>query len=197
MGILGENYENDAKAFAAFLTPQYVGQIEFVPIGNTLNGGTPPIRKVLQLLPATKDKYKLDALLCMLDLDTDLATKWAERRKWFTEISKGTNLKSVFFLAVMELEALILADIDTFNKIFTTSVKYTNNPKAEPNPKAKLRTWTERSKAKRQYAEKDALEIFKKLDFETVYKKNKGEDSFQAFIDNLDKQFKVLCLYKS
>ncbi len=191
MGILGENFENDAKAFAAFLTPQYVGQIQFIPIGNTLNGGTPPIKKILQLLPAAKAKYKLDALLCMLDLDEDTTKKWAERHQWFNQISKGTDLKTIFFIVVMELEALILADIDTFNKVFKIGIKYTSNPKAENNPKAKLREWTGQGKSKRKYEEKDANEIFAKLDFETVYKKHRGQGSFQEFIDCLEHQFSV------
>lgn len=91
----------------------------------------------------------------------------------------------------MELEALILADIETFNEIYGIEKQYNKNPKFEDDPKSKLRTWTEKGKAKDQYDENHAEKIFKKLRFEVVYRKHFGDDSFQEFIDNFERTFKV------
>ena len=185
IGIIGENYQNDACAFKAFLTPLYKGKIAFVPILKSLNGGTPPVNKVLRLLPIEIQKNQLNALLCLLDLDKE--AKRNERNLWFSTIQKGVSVNSIFYLAVMELEALILADIETFNKIYGIKRHYPKNPKFEDDPKGKLRVWTE--KGKNKYDENHAEEIFKKLRFDVVYKKHSGDDSFQEFIDKFEKTF--------
>lgn len=187
IGIIGENYQNDACAFKAFLTPQYQGKIEFVPILKSLNGGTPPIAKVLRMLPIEIEKHKLNTLLCILDLDEE--SKLNERNKWFADISNKLSIKNIFYLAVMELEALILADIDTFNKIYDIDGQYFKNPKFEINPKSELRRRT--IKARRQYIENDAIEVFKALSFDIVYKNHIGDNSFKNFIDVFEKTLDV------
>ncbi len=189
IGIVGENFQNDARAFKAFLTPQYEGQITFVAIGNTLNGKIFATQKVLSTIPTLVKVNKLDAVLFMCDLDNE--SKKRERHQWFATIQKGINFKSILFLAVKELEALILADIETFNKMYGVSIQYPKNPKFEEKPKEFLMGKTEKPKAKRQYDEPDALEIFTELRFDIVYKKHKDEDSFQAFIDHFEKQFNI------
>ncbi len=189
IGIIGENYQNDSCAFKAFLTPQYEGKITFVPILKSLNGGRPPIKKVLKLLPTDIQKYQLNALLFLLDLDKD--AKRNECNQWIATIQKGVSVNSIFYLAVMELEALILADIEIFNKKYGIKKQYTKNPKFEDDPKKKLEIWTEKGKANAQYSVNDAEEIFKKLRFEVVYKNHFGDDSFQEFIDNFERTFKV------
>jgi hypothetical protein len=185
IGIIGENFQNDACAFKSFLAPQYQGKIEFVPILKSLNGGTPPVGKTLRMLPTEIGKNKLNALLCLLDLDTDLKLK--ERHAWFDEIQKGVSVKSIFFLVYMELEALILADIEKFNTIYNIEGQYVKNPKVESDPKSVLRKRTET--AKRKYDENHAEEIFKELRFDKVYKNHSGENSFQSFIDAFEGKF--------
>jgi hypothetical protein len=187
MGIIGENFQNDACALKSFIAPQYKDTIEFVPILKGLNGGTPPIKKVKNLLPIDMSKHKLNALLCVLDLDTP--TKWADRKAWFQSIKKSTTLKSIFYVAVMELEALILADIDTFNKIYKIKGQYTKNPMVNTDPKSELKNRTYDNA--RKYDVTDAEEIFKQLNFEIVYRKHIGEHSFHSFIDDFEEMYKV------
>ena len=188
IGILGENYQNDACAFKTFLTPQYRGQIEFVAIGNTLNGKIFAVNKVLSTIPTIVKKERLDAVLFMCDLDNE--TKRVGRNKWFTDIQKGIKTLSIFFLAVMELEALILADIEKFNEIYGIKGQYSANPKFEKDPKQALKDRTGKgTKAKRKYEENHAEEIFKQLRFDVVRQKHIGDDSFNAFIKQFEKQF--------
>ena len=141
IGILGENYQNDACAFKAFLTPQYKGQIEFVPIGNTLTGKIFAVKKVLATIPTIVKKEGLDAVLFMCDLDKE--AKRLERYQWFSAIQKKVVFQSVFYLAIMELEALILADIDKFNEIYGINGIYKNDPKKQDNPKQELNDRTD------------------------------------------------------
>ncbi len=190
IGIIGENFRNDACAFKAFLTPQYEGKIELVPLFNSFSKGVPAFSKIIRSMPTEIQKQQLDALLCMLDLDEH--RKRGERNQWFKEIQKGISIRSIFFLAVMELEALILADIDTFNKIYGITGRYDKDPKLNTDPKKELRGRTDlSSKAKRKYEEKHAFEIFEKLHFDIVYKKHNEDDSFQAFIDRFEAEFHI------
>jgi hypothetical protein len=187
IGIIGENYQNDACAFKAFMTPQYKGKIEFVPIGPGLNGGDLPERIIIAEVSRAAKKERLNAVLIIRDLDNE--AKRVIRNKWIENIRKATSIVSVFYLAVMELEALILADIETFNGIYGIKGQYTKNPKVEADPKQVLKDRT--SHTNKKYKPNHALDIFTKLDFDIVYKKHKDEDSFQAFIDDFEEEFDI------
>ncbi len=187
IGIIGENYQNDACAFKAFMTPQYKGKIEFVPIGRGLNGGDLPERAIIDEVSRATKKEKLNAVLIMRDLDNE--AKRPKRNLWFENVRKAATVDSIFYLAVMELEALILADIDTFNEIYGIKGQYTKNPKFEADPKQVLKNRT--SHTNKKYKPNDALDIFTRLDFEIVYKKHKEKDSFQAFIDDFEEEFDI------
>ncbi len=185
IGIIGEHFHNDARAFAALMTPQYKGQVEFVPVLKSLKGGYGWARKITTMLPTEMLKNRLDAVICTHDLDTE--ANWAFLEKWFKEINTSIQQKGILYVAVVELEALILADIDTFNTIYKVNIKYTKNPKHEPNPKKYLMDKT--YKAKRKYDENHAVEIFEQLRFDYVYQKHTGEHSFKAFIDIFNDRF--------
>lgn len=186
IGIISENYQNDACAFKAFLTPQYEGKIEFVPLYKSQDSA-PPINKVIRTMPGDILKHKLDAVLLMRDLDKEVER--SVKNKWFADIQKGIKINSITYLAVMELEALILADIDIFNEKYSIKGNYDKDPKLEEKPKELLKARTE--KAKKQYHQNDCLEIFTELRFDTVYKKHKDKESFQAFIDRFEEEFKL------
>jgi hypothetical protein len=90
-------------------------------------------------------------------------------------------------LAIAEMEALILSDMQTFNDFYGTKASFTGNPMMQKDPKATLQNLSKDSK-KGKYDENHAPDIFKKLDFNTVYKQHKGVRSFQAFADELKKE---------
>ena len=187
IGIIGENFKNDACAFKALIAPQYNDQIALIPIGPGLSGGDLPVKTIIAEIARAIKKERLEYVLIIRDLDND--EKRAKRYRWFENVKKGAPIESLFYLAVMELEALILSDIDTFNRIYGIKGQYTKNPMFEKDPKRLLRDRT--SQAKRQYHPNHALEIFSELQFDVVYRKHKGEDSFQAFIDDFEEKFKL------
>lgn len=186
IGIIGENYNNDACAFAKLLTPQYEGQAVFVPLLKSLKGGYGNAQKVITMLPTEIKKHRLDAVICTHDLDEH--SKLAVVEKWFNTIDKSIDKRGVFFLAVMEIEALILADIEVFNKIYSVSIQYKKNPMYETDPKKYLMDKTRQTK--RTYHENHAEEIFEKVRFHNIYEKHVGEQSFKAFIDDFNARFK-------
>lgn len=187
IGIIGEHFYNDSCAFAALLTPQYKTEVQFVPILKSLKGGYGSARKITAMLPTEILKNKLDAVICTHDLDED--KNWAFLEKWFHEINTSIKQKGILFVAVIELEALILADIDIFNDIYKVAIKYPKNPKFEPDPKKYLMDKT--YKTKRKYDENHAQEIFKQLRFGIVYQRHNGENSFKEFIDIFNKRFEL------
>lgn len=187
IGIIGENYKNDACALKTFMTPQYESRVVFVPLGKSLSDGVTRVHKILNALPIEISKNELDAVIFMRDLDNE--PNRIICNKWFIDIQKSISTFSIFFLVVMELEALILADIETFNKLYDIKGQYTKNPKHEQDPKQLLKDRT--TKAKRKYDETHAFEIFTQLRFDIVYQKHKGEYSFQAFIDRFEEEFKL------
>jgi hypothetical protein len=185
IGIIGEHFHNDACAFAALLTPQYKSEVQFVPVLKSLKGGYGSARKITAMLPTEMLKNKLDAVICTHDLDED--KNWIVLEKWFKEINASIKQKGILYVAVIELEALILADIEKFNEIYKVDIKYPKNPKFESDPKKYLMDKT--YKTKRKYDENHAEEIFKQLRFDIVYKKHNGEHSFKEFIDVFNARF--------
>lgn len=187
IGIIGENFRNDACAFALLLTPQYKDKVTFVPVLKSLKGGYNSASKIARMLPAEMDKNKLDAVICTHDLDEH--HKLGLWEKWFAEVNASIKKKGILYLAVMELEALILSDIAIFNKIYGVDIQYTKNPKNEPKPKEFLMAKT--FKSKRKYDENHAEEIFRELRFANVKKQHNGEQSFQAFIKEFEARFNL------
>ena len=179
IGIVGENYQNDACAFGLLMTPQYKKhKIEFVPIIKKPNTGT---NKLGRLILSAIEIEQLDAVICMKDLDS--YSQLSERESWFRELNK-IILKGIFYLVVMELEALLLADIDNLNKVLITQMSYKGNPIKERDPKRFLMKQTNG-----KYTENDSSRICKTISFQKVYQTHTGKLSFQAFIDEFEEQF--------
>lgn len=190
IGIISENYDNDSQALKVFLTPQYKGKVEFILLGKSLNGGEIPPKKIINTIPIEVVKNKIDGILFARDLDEE--ANLTQRTEWFVRIEKNLNTTCIFFLAVMELEALILADINTFNSMYGIKGQYKANPMFNLDPKQELQNRTSKNiKAKRQYKENDAKEIFNKLDFDIVRKNHTGNCSFNAFIEEFEKKFEL------
>jgi hypothetical protein len=181
IGIVGENYQNDACAFKFLMASNYKGRVEFVPIIKQPNTGT---NKLGGLISSAIENENLDAVICIKDLDT--YPELQEREKWFTDLNKIIK-KGIFYLVVMEFEALLLSDIKVINDFYKTKITYKGNPIKEPNPKKVLIKET-----KNKYSENDSSKICQKISFQTVCQIHTGERSFQAFINTFDEKIKQL-----
>ena len=72
----------------------------------------------------------------------------------------------ILLLNIYELEALILADIDTFNRLFDTRLSFSGNPMYKTNPKEYLRSQT--LKCRRRFDVSENPTVFKSLRIEKL-----------------------------
>lgn len=191
IGIISENYAYESKAYRILLEKRFdKAQAQFMPLLKTIDTDYQNPRRVVRFLKAELKTAKTDVLLICRDLDgvfteTDKITA---RQKWFDSIEKDVdNTVCLFFLAIAELESVVLADINGFSKWCGKNVKvsFSGNPMYKDNPKEFLKL-----KSDNKYNESKAAEIFASLDFEKVYQNHKGERSFQEFVNKLDEILK-------
>jgi len=186
IGIISENYNNDTKAFAYLLKKKFGKQVTFIPLLKSISGkGLDEIRKVTAILKTELTKNKIDFLILVRDLDSLLSDKKQIKKieSWAKTIERKLTGNQKLFIVIFELEALILADIQTFNHLYKTNHKLKISPKFQSEPKELLKQITR--KTRRKYKESDTPEIFQQLNFQKVYQNHKGEYSFQSFIDEL------------
>lgn len=181
IGLVGES-PNDTLSIKNLLSRNY-RQYQFIQLGRNIRGcqlDSPPFFKIIV---AEADTNKVDTVIAIRDLDTLESNKQQLKAKneWAKKVKISfAKLNNFFLLNITELESLILADIETFNRIYKTNIKYTKNSEFESNPKKVLRDKT-RGNAK-EYCENDAPDIFKKIDIDKI-KKCK---SFKKFLTEFE-----------
>ena len=184
---MGEHPSNDSESLCHLLRPLACDNVQFKVILTKLRGSQlDNERMFLNSLESEFLSENLNYVILIRDLDGILSEKEKVilRDKWFNRANKTIENKGIFFLAIAEMEALILADIDKVNELYKLKLKHINNPMTEKDPKKKLMQLTDKTK-RGKYTKSDAPSIFKELDFQTVYKNHKGDRSFQAFADEL------------
>ena len=184
---MGEHPSNDSESLCHLLRPLACDNVQFKTILTKLRGSQlDNERMFLNSLESEFLSEELNYVIFIRDLDGVLSEekKVIIRDNWFKRADKTIDNKGIFFLAIAEMEALILADIDKVNELYKLKLKPINNPMTEKDPKKKLMQLTEKTK-RGKYTESDAPNIFKELVFQAVYKNHKGERSFQAFADEL------------
>jgi hypothetical protein len=187
IGVVGEDPGNDSEALCHLLRPLACDDVQFKVVLRNLRGSQlDNERMFLGELDTQFSSGELDYIIFIRDLDGVLSekSKVQVRDRWFNQANKTIEGKGIFFLAIAEMEALILADIETFNKIYGLKTKPVGNPMSDKDPKKTLMQLTEKTK-RGKYAENNAPDIFKSIDFQTVYKNHKGDRSFQTFADEL------------
>jgi hypothetical protein len=101
------------------------------------------------------------------------------------ELDATINNKGLLLLNIWELEALIFADITTFNKLYNTTYKFSGDQSFKKNPKEELKRITFQKKKK--FNESDCPEIFENLNFNTV---ENNCNYFADFITDFNKKIK-------
>jgi hypothetical protein len=187
IGVLGEHPSNDSEALCHLLRPFANNNVQFTVILKKLRGSQ--FDNEQMFLKALKSEFlgeDLHYIVLIRDLDGLLSenSKIKMRDTWFNNANKFIENKGIFFLAIAEMEALILADIETFNRMYSLNIKPIGNPMTTLKPKEDLQRFSDKSKRGR-YTENHAPDIFKSLNFKTIYKNHKGDRSFQTFADEL------------
>jgi len=189
VGIVSENFKNDSKSLKFLFEKKFSSEtVVFIPILKQVEGDSLLRPRVAKLIEQQINRKNLNLIILAKDLDglPSEKEKIIQLKKKSKDIQSSLSANYLLFLVIFELEALILADVDTFKKIYNIpSYQFKKNPIFLPNPKEELKRAT--TKAKKQYEPSDVAEIFQQLNFDKVYQNHKGENSFQSFIDKLEK----------
>ncbi|MFT5619066.1 MAG: hypothetical protein ACI85I_002305 [Arenicella sp.] len=177
VAILGESH-SDSDALINLLARKF-SLIEFLkmPAKKTATGSMLDNPKVRRAFRVEFEFEKPDLVILSRDLDAirkseDYSQKLEERKEYFSKLKRTFNQKTLRLLHIYELEALILADIDSFNKWGDFEVEFVGNPMNQEEPKEYLKLQT-----KNNFKESDNPEIFKQLDYEKL------EQNCQYFAD--------------
>jgi Domain of unknown function (DUF4276) len=189
IGIVGEDPNNDALALSHLLRTVVLEGVQFAVMQKNIRGSQLDSVKFLKTLKAEFKAEQPKHIIFVRDLDALLSdsSQVSTRDAWFARANEQVQNCGIFFLAIYEMEALILADIDNLNKYYRLKIKDINHPMAIEKPKEVLQKLTENTQ-KGRYRENDAPKIFQALAFETVYKHHKGTRSFQYFADELSQK---------
>lgn len=181
---MGED-PNDTSSIKILLEKRYKAKVQFYQLAKRIKGyqlDNPKIKKSLPIEFADK-KCKFIVYIKDLDAFQSEKAKVQAQIKWFKDLDAAVNKEGVLLLNIWELEALILGDIETFNKIYNVNHKFKGNPMLQKEPKEILKGIT--SKTKKQYKESHCPSIFKLLDIDTI---EKNCSCFKDFIEEFDKK---------
>jgi hypothetical protein len=126
--------------------------------------------RVQKSLKVEFETYKPDVVVFMRDADGIITEhqKIEKVKEWFDKLNPIVNKKGILLTNIYELEALILADIETFNSMYGTSIANQGNVTYKKEPKEFLMTKT--SGGKKVYKESHCPDIFSKLRFDVITK---------------------------
>lgn len=188
IGLVGEA-PNDTQSIKNLLEKRYsIEKYEFFFMLNNINGSMLDNNKITSLLRKEFEFQKPDLVILIRDLDSLFKnfTKRVERQKFFSKSNSVINKKGIRLLHIYEIEALILSDIDTFNKLYNTKIEAIENVSLIIEPKEFLKKYSNK------YNESDNPDIFKVIDFE----KTLNCQYFNNFIKKFDRQIALSELHK-
>lgn len=182
IGIIGED-PYDTTAIKNLLLQKY--SFRFKPILKQVRGAQLDSAKTRRLLKIELKSNDYTLIIYTRDLDgleTELQKK-EKLVKWFEGLDALNKNNGILLLNIYELEALILADIETFNKLFDTRINFTGNPMYKENPKEYLMAQTRKSKRTFDVSENPL--VFKKLRLDEV---RENCPYFKEFIDAFERK---------
>lgn len=184
IGLVGED-PNDTRSIKNLLLKKYKSKVHFFQLAKNIRGHQLDNPKIKRSLPIEFKNNKCHFIIYIRDLDgfKSETSKVEQKYNWFKGLDAEINNEGVFLLNIWELEALILADIKTFNDLYKVSFAFKANPMFQKDPKEKLMEVT--SNGKREYKESHCPEIFEKLDFDTVKDNCKY---FEDFLEEVDEK---------
>lgn len=178
IGLVGEA-PNDTQSIQYLLEKKYP-YLNFHYLLNRINGSQLDSNTTKIILRKENEFEKLDLIIFIRDLDgfSNNKHQLKIRKDYFTKSNKTVDKKGIYLLHIYEIEALILADIETFNKLYNCDISKIKNPTEITEPKELLKSFS------KEYNESDNPEIFKHISFE----KAKNCDYFEQFIIKFDKK---------
>ncbi len=170
IGLIGED-PNDTTSLKNLLLQKHPSGLQFKQLIKNKKGYQLDNAKIPSALKIEYDEYKPQHVIFIRDADS-LPTNIIKIQKikdWFNKLNEVIDGKGILLINIYELEALILADIDTFNLHYNTTIRYAKNVMYQQKPKEFLiqKTW----KTKKRYSESHCPDLFMHLKFDTIIKK--------------------------
>ena len=181
IGLVGEA-PNDTNAIQNLLRKQYASlDYEFFPLINNIHGSELDNQKTKRSLQREYETEKPDVVIFIRDLDGTIKNNTAmeARRNYFRSSNSIVNKKGILLLNIFEIEALIIADIEAFNRHFNCQLKYEGDLMEVEQPKEDLKMKCNR------FNESANPELFTLLSFETV---RRNCSYFHQFIVKFEKK---------
>lgn len=182
VGLVGEA-PADTQSIKNLLKKRY-SSFDFIELlKNKITGSSLENQKTKTELRIECITERPDIVIFIRDLDglltKDFRLKRLQRQNYYKSFKGCTQVKkTVFLLNIWEIEALILADIEAFNKFYNCSIEYNENPMLVKEPKELLYSFH------KKYSESHNGEIFEISDFDKVYK---NCDYFKSFINKFER----------
>ncbi len=178
IGLIGES-PYDTVALKHLLQQKYDTGYRYSILLKNVTGDHLNTPKAIRAVVSEIKVKQPDIVVVIRDADGLESNMDAIRHKqeWYKNLSGQMNRRSLFLLNIYELEALIFADIDTFNTHYKTSIKGNRNVTYIVKPKDELMRKTIEQK---KYAESHCPELFKALKIDIV---SKNCTYFKEFLD--------------
>lgn len=178
IGLIGES-PNDTNSVRTILNRKYGNNLKFEILLRNYTGAQLDSDRVKEYLRIEYNSKKPDISVFIRDLDgfESESHKIENRNKYFDKNNKVVNNTGVFLLAIYSLEALILYDIQTFNKEFNSRIGYVQDPMTVHMPKEYLMENTHKPRYNCSY--NDVL--FSKIDLKKTNDCRFLNDFFKKF----------------
>lgn len=185
IGLIGED-PNDTRAIQNLLQPVLGGMVHLVPLLRNLRGDQLENNKFSRMLATELKTDQKDIYVFIRDAD-GIATeseKIKSRHAWYQKHRKNIKQPTHFLLNIYELEALIFANIETFNRLYGTAIKADREVTLIVEPKEALKRHNTVPNSRKKYEESHCPKIFSELDFDLVQKRCVY---FSEFVSELQK----------
>jgi len=166
IGLVGEA-PGDTGAIKNLLSRNY-NNLDFIELLQRIDGSMLDNKKAIRQVRREFEIERPDIVLVIRDLDSHEkdGKKLKERKDTFSRLNSIVDKKAIFLLNIYELEALILADIQTFNKKYGCEVEQYPDPMKVADPKEVLISASR--KAGKPFDVSHNPEIFSLLNFDAV-----------------------------
>ena len=182
IGLVGEA-PADTLSIKNLLSKKYK-DLNFVELlKNKITGSSLENQKTKTELRIECITQRPDIVIFIRDLDGLLTPKYRKKRLQRQDYYNGFKgctqvKKTIFFLNIWEIEALILSDINSFNKYYKCNVEFNGNPMSVEEPKEHLFS------LHNKYSESHNGNIMEGIDFDKVYE---NCAYFKSFINKFDR----------
>jgi len=184
IGLVGEA-PNDTQSVQCLLEKKYsLPEYEYCFLLNRINGSQLDSQKTKRFLRIEYESENPDIVIFIRDLDSILPNKEKLdlRKTYFSSSNSVVDKKGIFLLHIYEIEALILTDIETFNKIYNCEIPLIKDPMKIEEPKEFLRANS------KKYNESDNSDVFHEMDFD----KTLNCKYFKDFISLFEKRMNAI-----